>query len=57
MEVAKWLKQICPELNIRAKNDYAFNHANYFNHPEVAKWLATMCDEYVIHDKNKKTKN
>ena len=48
LETAIWLMQICPEINIRADNDYAFRWACEKDYFETAKWLTTICSNYVI---------
>jgi hypothetical protein len=39
LEVAQWLLQIKPNINISAENEYAFYFACFGGHLEVAQWL------------------
>jgi len=39
LEVAKWLYDMKPDIDISAKDDYAFRQACLNNHLEVVKWL------------------
>ena len=40
LEVAKWLLEVKPDINISAYNDYAFRCACEYGHLELAQWLA-----------------
>jgi len=39
LKIAKWLRKICPKINVRAKNDYAFVRACTHGHVGTARWL------------------
>ena len=42
MEIAKWLLSVKPDIDISAKNDYAFHLACKNEHLEIAKWLQSL---------------
>ena len=39
LEIAKWLFEIKPDINISIDNEYAFRYSCNYGHLEVAKWL------------------
>ena len=42
LEMAKWLLEIKPNIDISAENEYAFRHACIKEHIELVKWLLRM---------------
>ena len=54
MDIAKWLLQIQPNINISAENDEAFRDACENGHLDVAQWLCTINSSYQIQTENNK---
>jgi hypothetical protein len=57
LNVAKWLLQINPDIDISAGSESAFRNACYYGHLSVAQWLLEVCpdidmsvyNEYAFH--------
>lgn len=50
LNVAKWLLEIRPEIDIHYEEDGAFSYACEYGHLDVVKWLWDMCPDIDIRD-------
>lgn len=51
IQIAKWLIEFNPDINIRDFYHYVFRSSCSRGHYNVAKWLTTICSKYEIKQK------
>ena len=42
LELAKWLYETFPGINLDICDQFTFPHINYLNHPEVVEWMNSV---------------
>lgn len=52
LEIAKWLKEICPQINIRSDNDIILQNVCRFGCLKIAKWIIEICPEIITQIEN-----
>lgn len=51
-EIAQWLLEISPDINICANRDYAFIWACMAHHFELTEWLRSICPRVNVRNRN-----